>query len=529
MVKWDHQAHLAGGNGWHAYEEDSTQAWTETLAGAGLVGAGGRALLRRAGLPRGLPSHLIPGIEHVTNAVDTLTQPLHRFRQGLTRFGIDHMVTPLDNRLRDLAARARQGMETLADPWRDTVPAGAPGRGGGGAWNDHTTFNQAHDAYHRSGRHTPDLDHPAPRRAAPAVDIDAPKVEPPRHTDRYGNDIIVDHKGDPVIQDRGDGRLHYASDPEGTFRDTNNPDNLRNPDGNFSENPYTPPPGEITHPATWQGELTDQPLSNLYDNADQLTNSWDATREAAARAREAAAGTAKAVEPWIPEAKNLTYKELAEAIEGRIHEGGLTATEKRHLEHNSDLMLRAYKTHLALRNTSEWVGDLGGQKHLESQGRQVISGYAGRSPNEHVPPGRDELDQAGISGPDIAPPKGGENAPRPKRYEIAFQENKGGNVSKTQLGIRSGAQQGSLPYLRSILEAQNPNGRFLNDLKQLKASGKHPGFFEALERGEVVVRYQYANTQTNGTLRTGEFNLGSEVRLQWDGNNTLTLTPQEPS
>ena len=88
------------------------------------------------------------------------------------------------------------------------------------------------------------------------------------------------------------------------------------------------------------------------------------------------------------------------------------------------------------------------------------------------------------------------------------------NVCKTQLGTRNDAQQGSLPYLKSILEAQSPNGRFLNDLKQLKASGKHPGFFEALERDEVVIRYQYANTQTNGTLRTGEFNLGSEVRLQ---------------
>ncbi|RRD02628.1 hypothetical protein EII34_15675 [Arachnia propionica] len=123
------------------------------------------------------------------------------------------------------------------------------------------------------------------------------------------------------------------------------------------------------------------------------------------------------------------------------------------------------------------------------------------------------MDQTGISGPDITPPEAGKNIPRPKRYEIIFQENKGGNISKTQLGTRGGAQQGSLPYLISILEAQNPNGRFLNDLKHLKTSGQYPGFFKALERGEVTVRYQYTNTRTNGTLRTGEFNLGPEVRL----------------
>ncbi|RRD05251.1 hypothetical protein EII34_07930, partial [Arachnia propionica] len=517
MIKWDHQAHLAGENGWHAYEEDPVQAWTETILGAGVVGAGSKLLLRGARVPRGLPSHLAPGIEHVAKTVDTLTQPLHRFRQGVTRFGVDHVITPLEERLRHVASQAKHGLENLTDPWRNTVPAGAHTRGGGGAWNDHTTFNQAHN-HHGGGHHTPDLDQPTPRRAAPPIDIDTPDAEPPRRTDRYGNDLSVDHKGDPVIQDRGDGRLHYASDPEGTFRDTDNPDNLRNPGGKFNENPYAPPPGEITHPATWQGELTDQPLSNIYDNAHQLTESWDAARDAAAKARDAAAGTPQAVKRWIPEAENLTNKELIQELTNRIDEGDLDPSTQAHLETQRDILRHTTEKDSLLRKISEWAGDYGGQRHLESQGRQVISGRAGESPDTHVSPGRDELDQTGISGPDITPPEAGKDTPRPKRYEITFQENKGGNISKTQLGTRGGAQQGSLPYLTSILEAQNPNGRFLGDLKRLKTSGQYPGFFKALERGEVIVRYQYTNTRTNGTLRTGEFNLGPEVRLHWDGN-----------
>lgn len=528
LINWDHQAHLAGKNGWHAYEEDPVQAWTETILGLGTVGFGGRMLLRRAGVPRGLPGQLIPGFDRVTKVVDNVTQPIQRFREGVIRFGFDHVVSPLEQRLHNLATKAREGVDNLTDPWRNTAPAGA-GRGPGGNWQDHTTFNQAHDARHGSNHHTPSLDDgPAPRRAARPVDIDVPEADPPKRTDRYGNDLIVDDKGDPVIEDRGDGRLHYASDPEGTFRDNGYPHGLHSQRGKYTTNPYAPPSGDITDPAVLQGTLSSQHISGLYDQADQFIKDWASIRQEAVDARIAAADTPRAVEKWIPEAKSLTYKELLTAINDRLANEKLSDFELGHLERHRDIVDAALDARLRLQANSEWAGDLGGQKHLESQGHQVISGKTGTSPDQHDSPGRDEFDQAGISGPDITPPDAAKKVSRPERYEIAFQENKGGNVSIAQLGTRGGAQQGSLAYLKSILEAQNPNGSFLNDLKQLKASGKHPGFFNALERGEVLVRYQYANTRTNGTLRTGEFDLGGEVRLHWDGNNIFKLTPKEP-
>lgn len=230
-----------------------------------------------------------------------------------------------------------------------------------------------------------------------------------------------------------------------------------------------------------------------------------------------------------PRSEGLSNKELSAAIEDKIRNGNLSQDEQEHLEYQQDLLRAAHEAEIALKKTSEWAGDFGGQKFLESQRCQVISGYAGDSPDGHVSQGRGEVGQVGISGPDITPPDAGKSAPWSEHYEIVFQVNEGGDVSEPRLETFKGAQQGSLRYLTYSLNAQNPNGRFLNDLRQLKITGQYPGFFKALEQGEVRVRYQYANTRTDGTLRSGAFDLGGEVRLQWDGNNTFKLITQESS
>lgn len=528
MVNWDHQEHLAGGDGWHAYSEDGVKAWTETLLGLGAGGLAGRTLLRRGRHSRVLPKGVRTGLTHLHNATTALSQPWLRFKHGIRQFALDHVVNPLDDKLRVLAEQARRGLEEVADPWRNTALAGAGGpggRGGSGMWDDpHTALSHVDTpgGGRGGGPDVVDAD-PVPRRADPGLPegdlpgTEVPEVEPPRRTDRYGNELIVDDHGQPMVQERHDGRLHYASDPEGTFRD--NQGVLHHwLDGKFVEDPYKIP-GYIAEHASWDIPPRDYPLPDA-----DITPEWQTLRENARTARAAAADSVKFAEEWITHADSKSYNALAQGLDRRKSDPNLTAAQRAEIEQHRRLLEDAHKAELDLQHGSEWAGDRGGHLVLEDQGHQVILGGTGSSPGAHSSPGAGAFDQVGISGPGIEVP-GGKRAGG-DRYVMTFQENKGGN--SPQLGSRNSAQQGTLSYLQDLV-ANNSDPRLGDTLRQLRDQGRHPGFFDALARGEVVVRYQYTNARTNGTLRAGLFNLGAEVRIRWDGTTLELLPTKEPS
>ena|GEM_PF-1454581 len=52
-----------------------------------------------------------------------------------------------------------------------------------------------------------------------------------------------DTEGKPLKEDRGDGKMHYANDPEGTFREKDG--KLRNSDGGYANDPYSKKNGKM--------------------------------------------------------------------------------------------------------------------------------------------------------------------------------------------------------------------------------------------------------------------------------------------
>ncbi|MDO5066156.1 MAG: hypothetical protein Q4D96_02600 [Propionibacteriaceae bacterium] len=546
VILWDHQAALAGKNGWHAYEEDPQKAYSRLGLNLLVPSFGARGVLRAAKGARVLPRWVHRGLEHTDKALRFLERPVRDFRQRVTNYAVTHVIDPVDARLRDLGRQVLGELRGLHDAqWRNTALAGAHhGRGhGAGMWHEHTSFNQVHDGHGRGSGHGQGSGHgfddPAPRRAAPGQHHDAlghdpsspearvienPEVEaPPRRTDRYGNELIVDDRGDPLPQERHDGRMHYASDPEGTFRDRQGV--LHSwLDGQFVEDPYKIP-GHIDERASWGQHPHEYgwPDSSRQGLHDATNHHWGTLREDARTARAAAKGSVEFADRLVPEADSKSYQGLAKALDRQLKKSDLTDAQRAEIKHHQKLLDDAHKAEKALRKGSEWAGDRSGHLMLEDQGHQVILGETGPSPADHSSPGAGAFDQAGISGPDIESPTGKRAAD--EHYTLTFQENKGGD--SPQLNTRNSAQQGTLSYLRDLL-TNNTDPRLKDNLIALRDAGHHPGFFRALERGEVVVRYQYANARTNGTLRTGEFNLGHEVRIRWSGGDFELIT-KEPA
>ncbi|MDO5066532.1 MAG: hypothetical protein Q4D96_04545 [Propionibacteriaceae bacterium] len=550
-IQWDHQAFLRGENGFQAYVDDPNRAAAKTLSG--LVPVFGALKWVGRFAKRGLPAGVHPVLGALGAGVERVSYPLRRVRETVNawgRSGWDRVMGPLDDKLRMLASEVRQGLDRVSgNGWGRAALAGADADGGGrspGRWGAHglaTVVDEdlVRGGHRRSAGGGHGDDGVVPRRAADGPgDVDPPRhdapespepdrpksSETPVRTDRHGNPLIVDEHGKPLPEDRGDGRSHYASDPEGTFRDDQG--RLRSSvDGaKFTEDPYAGT-GEVTHFHDWSRSPAERGWDDPARQAEfkQASTAWQEVREVARRARSAARDSLEFAREWLartdPKVKVDTkgYSTLAKTLEEKLRTAtDLTDAEYKALEHHQKLLKKAGDAELELRKASEWAGDRGGHLTLEDQGRRVILGETGGSPGGHSSPGSGTLDQVGIGGPDIDPPTRG--GPRSERYEIVFDENKGGASPK--MGSRQGAQQGTLPYLRDLLSSSG-DSRLARRLAVLRDAGEFPGFFEALRRGEVVVRYQFVNSRPDGTLRAGEFNLGSEVRLRWDGGDTFDL------
>lgn len=546
-VQWDHQAHLRGENGWHAYEEDFHRAGAKTVTGMIPVLGFGKMIRRMTRGKVPVPAGIHPVLGIVGAGAHRVTQPLVHVGQrlrSLGRAGWDRIMGPLDEKLTRLANQVAQGLDQVSgNGWRKVALAGADVGGGGrspGRWGSHGLVETVVDedlarggsrGSHGAGeegvpRRAADWsgDAEPPRRPIPEGP-DLPEPADPVRRDRHGNPLIVDENGKPLPEDRGDGRSHYASDPEGTFRDTQGKLRSSVDGAKFAEDPYAGD-ARIVHHHDWTQAPAARDWADAARQAEfkQAAKAWEEIRSATRKARAAAKESLEFAREWLaridPEVDVDTrgYSTLANALERESKTLDLTDAERAALKHHQKLLEDAGEAELKLQRASEWAGDRGGHLTLEDQGRRVILGETGGSPGSHASPGSGTLDQVGISGPDIEPPS--KQAVRPERYEIAFDENKGGNSPK--LGSRGGAQQGTLPYLQDLLSGKGDR-RLAERLTALRDAGEHPGFFEALRRGEVVVRYQFVNARPDGTLRAGEFNLGAEVRLRWDGGDTFEL------
>jgi len=306
--------------------------------------------------------------------------------------------------------------------------------------------------------------------------------------------------------------MHYASDPEGTYRSLENGRwKLKNlDDGKYAGDLYAGGDKDVNYPASKPSygshEWRDPALGEL-SKADK--EAWDAIRDEARRDRELANEAVKQAEKLgVENVASKSYKQIAEELDKlRAELDEVSATDALEAK---DILDNAADSSSRLRGASEWVGDRAGFLRNEDLGRETIIGKPGDSPGGHGSPGPGKFDQVAIEGDN----------------RIYFEENKGGDGVK--LGARDveaggRAQQGSLPYLEDLVTGGRQDPRILETLKRMKADGKHEAFFKNLAEGKVEVKYEIINARTNGAVRVGEFDLGGRVRIKWDGKGDIEI------
>ena len=341
---------------------------------------------------------------------------------------------------------------------------------------------------------------------------EVPDDETPRLTqtddgprfDENGSELYGDD-GKPLVHDRGDGRIHYASDPEGTYRSLENGRwKLKNlDDGKYASDLYAGGDKDINYPASKPSygshEWRDPGLREL-SKADK--EAWDAIRDQARHDRELATEAVKQAEKLgVEDVASKSYRQIAKDLDEIDSTSALEAQQ---------VLEKAGRSLSRLRGASEWLGDRAGFLRNEDLGRETIIGRPGDSPGVHGSPGPGKFDQVAIEGDN----------------RIYFEENKGGDGVK--LGARDveaggRAQQGSLPYLEDLVTGGRQDPRILETLKRMKADGKHEAFFKNLAEGKVEVKYEIVNARTNGAVRAGEFDLGGKVRIKWDGKGDIEV------
>ena len=464
----------------------------ESRQGAGPIKAGARsgdgAGHGGDGHPRGVDGHGGVRDRDAEHGVPMRRDAEH----GVPRHrGAEHSHGP-EEQVGDSARRKTDGVEEDATPRRALDGEEARGQ-------NHTPGDESGQDAGRSG---------GSGDSSPEV----PGDETPRLTqtddgprfDENGSELYGDD-GKPLVHDRGDGRIHYASDPEGTYRSLENGRwKLKNlDDGKYASDLYAGGDKDINYPASKPSygshEWRDPGLHEV-SKADK--EAWDAIRDQARHDRELATEAVKQAEKLgVEDVASKSYRQIAKDL-GEI--GSTSALEAQ------QVLNKAGRSLSRLRDASEWLGDRAGFLRNEDLGRETIIGRPGDSPGVHGSPGPGKFDQVAIEGDN----------------RIYFEENKGGDGVK--LGARDveaggRAQQGSLPYLEDLVTGGRQDPRILETLKRMKADGNHEAFFKNLAEGKVEVKYEIVNARTNGAVRAGEFDLGGKVRIKWDGKGDIEV------
>ena len=469
--------------------------------GAGSGGAGSRGEVRDGlghggdGRPRGVEGHGGVRDRDAEHGVPRRRDAEHGVPR---RRDAEHSHGP-EEQVGDSARRKTDGVEEDATPRR--ALDGEDARGQNHAPGDES----GHDAGRSGGSGDSSPEVPDDETPRLTQTDDGPRFDE-NGSELYGDD------GKPLVHDRGDGRIHYASDPEGTYRSLENGRwKLKNlDDGKYASDLYAGGDKDINYPASKPSygshEWRNPGLREL-SKADK--EAWDAIRDQARHDRELATEAVKQAEKLgVEDVASKSYRQIAEELDKLGSElDGASAVNA--LE-ASDALEKAGRSLSRLRGASEWLGDRAGFLRNEDLGRETIIGRPGDSPGGHGSPGPGKFDQVAIEGDN----------------RIYFEENKGGDGVK--LGARDveaggRAQQGSLPYLEDLVTGGRQDPRILETLKRMKADGNHEAFFKNLAEGKVEVKYEIVNARTNGAVRAGEFDLGGKVRIKWDGKGDIEV------
>ena len=342
----------------------------------------------------------------------------------------------------------------------------------------------------------------------------------PRY-DEKGNPLYDGH-GDPVEVDRGDGRKHYASDPEGTFRSQD--DRLRHSDnGQFAEDPYAHRPKGIKYYAR-KILLGDHDWNNpaLAERTKADTRIWDEARTRARTDRRAATQAINDIQTLkTRDGKKLqldttdkSYRKLAEEVNRASRK--LDPESRVKAEQIMNSLEVAADSASGLRKVSEWAGDRAGH-HLtldhspgaDGMGRRPLLGEPADTPDGAKPTGAGKGDRFSTEGDS----------------RLVFGENKGGDSPglgsrETAAGPR--AQQGTAEYVMDLLSGKNQDPRLLETLTSLEHSPEHAGFYQKLKTEGVEVVYEMVNARTDGTVKVGQFDLGGKVILKLKDGQLIT-------
>ncbi|MGV2985944.1 hypothetical protein ACNPNP_19810 [Microbacterium sp. AGC85] len=493
LVGWDHQAWMAGEDGWHKWKEDGVATGTETIANIGtffipVAGwAGGGAKVVLSGTKVGsfvvrVGTHVaefaIPGGSHIVAGTVRIIDLSANGLKGGWRALVEGIGTaPMRPSPLPGVANAATDIPTL--PPRTPVseslgldqPPSQPGTPGAHVMAPETPSVPESPVMGESpaGSRNPDLPDTAPgQHGADPAPAQMPDGGPTH--DKHGRPFEVD----------ADGRRHIEGDPDGTYRDTNGAlhDEATN---SFVHDPNKPETGgdvqmaergETTHPVldeTAQAEHS----ARVQERAELQADSNAAHR----RLTELANATG--VDPGALRHSQATVEAH---LEGLVDAGQLSERQARQLE-TAATQARDARSSLSVasRELAEQIAD----SLATTRDRTTMIDALDQV-------GRDRLDHAAIG------------VTAEGRVVFTVTELKGGNAG---LGTRVvdgvEVQQGTTPYIRDLL-SQDP--RVADSLHEyLQRPDADPRIAEAIRRGEVQVEYNLVEAKPNGTINETDF------------------------
>jgi hypothetical protein len=355
-------------------------------------------------------------------------------------------------------------------------------------------------APHQSDSDTHAGDAEAPHSETPPHDHDAADAVPAKQPDDP-NQVAdpdrpgYDTDGHPIVDDRGDGKLHYQLDPPDTFRDINN---RLHDAAHFATDPYTGLRYDFTETADLSA-WTPHDMSHTPDWKTTVAERNAIADDArAAYKSQCDAAEQLGIDPTGKSPRQIT-KETAD----------LAKTNPRFLDeadHIKKLGMDTQQLRKDLNLSSENLGDIAGSDVAASQGgTMLISGSAGAN----------RLDQLWMS-------QGSDG------FALHVNEVKGGN--SPSLGgrqtVESGyAQQGTPGYLADLLSGRNTDPRLNALVSKWQTDPKYADLVAQLKGDGVPVSYELINARTSGGVRVSQFNLGGDFRLRL-GENGLEVLRQ---
>ncbi|MBS3178922.1 MULTISPECIES: hypothetical protein [unclassified Pseudoclavibacter] len=483
MVGWDHQAALAGGDGWAKWKEDGVAAGAEVVfGGLAMIVPGvnaakiGTMAARVPGMVAKLPNGVAAGAAKTALAFSKAGSFLVGNKPGVTPLSKAKGLTSPVSSAGGHAALDALG-ESGGGPGRgpdapERVPSGVPVRQPEG--NPNPALG---DGAGRKPGDDASVDVPEEGRTPASPNGSGPEVPAPGRTPGSPGGLIDDHGGvrDPSGRGPeldGDGKPD-ARDPESASLKSGVPAS----DGGIPD-----PTSVDPYKATLGVNDTVPELSDAFDKLFD-----DRTEAAAARVEAVAAQNAKLAElaeHGIDVSKSeLTKGTIEKTIAAQIGDVNADPTLAPEVKaHLAQKLLELEKLSWAERDgltaqlkLSEDMGDQAAKDVIASQDASLL--YESK-------PGRDSFDQVGLS---------------EDGSTLVITEAKGGASSLSKAGrvLPDGtrAPQGSTMYFNDVFRVD----------KQLQQHlAENPALAEGLADGSIKVSYQLVKAKENGSVTVQE-------------------------